>query len=270
MIEISEICKMMETMLNDNDFGINFNISADRNQYMSQVVNCVDFTIPGVLTTLSGNYEPVQGIKIYNMPVDLELFGYTKIEGELPPVPFSIEQIKECVGNLVEHLNGTTQTISQNAVIFSGTVVTVGSLTNNCGGGYTRIPVTVKFYLTVVEKATLFNDLQIKFDGQEMIFSNFNIALVRQGESITTIGTTLSKSLYSQMSRIFSGTAFMLNDNLFTEIQNEILSGQEINKKHTLTVNDKEFIITISEATISGQMGSVMQMSLTMSEAYNG
>ena len=103
-----------------------------------------------------------------------------------------------------------------------------------------------------------------------MIFSNFNIALVRQGESITTIGTTLSKSLYSQMSRIFSGTAFMLNDNLFTEIQNEILSGQEINKKHTLTVNDKEFIITISEATISGQMGSVMQMSLTMSEAYNG
>jgi hypothetical protein len=270
MIELSEIGKMMENMLNDNEYGIKFNIRSDRNEYISEMKNVGHFVVPGVITAMSGNYEPLQNIKVYTMPLTLELFGYVRVSGELPSVPFTTEEVKECVGNLVDGINGTTIEISKNAVIFAGATVTVGNITNNCGGGYTRIPILVQFRLTVVEKAMLFNNYKIKLDNEEIMFSDINFALVRQGESITTVGTTTAKTICSQMSHVFSGTAFMLNNDLFVQLQNEIFNGNEINKKHILTINDTDFSVIISEAAISGQMGSVMQMSITMAEAYDG
>ena len=64
MIELSEIGKMMENMLNDNEYGIKFNIRSDRNEYISEMKNVGHFVVPGVITAMSGNYEPLQNIKV--------------------------------------------------------------------------------------------------------------------------------------------------------------------------------------------------------------
>lgn len=270
MIELSTISAMLQEQLNDNECGIKFDIKADRNAYEKAFRNIQDFEIPGVLTAMSGNYEPLQGIKVYYMPVNLELWGFGCMINDTPKVPFTVEQQKECVQSAVENLNGTTQVIGDNVVIYSGTVVTVGDITYNGGGGYSRLPILVQMQLTVVEKAVLFNNQTIKIDGVEVEFIDFSIALARTGEALTRAGTTVAKTLCNQMSRVFSGSAYLIDNAVFNTLQNEILHGKQINQTHRLEYNGNNYNVVLLDATITGRMGAVVQISLSFAEVYDG
>lgn len=272
MVELNNIASIFETALNDNDCGINFCVSTDRGVYDAGRTNIDGFTVPGVVTALTGNYEPLRGLKVYTLPVNLELWCYAALEDEFYKPSYTLEQQKECVSAMVEALNGTTQVIDGDAVIFTGTTVTVGAPNNNGGGGCTRIPVLVQVVLTAVEGAVLFNDQSVIIDGAEVVFSSWSVGLTRQGESVTKVGTTVAKTLCDQMVRTFAGTAFMTKEQPFIGLQSEILSGEVINEPHTIkyTLNGTEYVfnVVLISATITGQSGSVLQINLTFAEAY--
>lgn len=268
MVELNTLAKMFEEQLNNNKYGIVFDIAADRNTYDKRKNKAADFVVPGVLTAQTGNYEPLQGIKVYYMPINLELFAFAGLHNE----PFTWEQQKECVDVLVSELNGTTQEYGDSAVVFEGAVVTVGNISGQSGGSYCRVPMLVQLRLVVVGKAVLFNDQKVTIDGSEVMFSSWSVGLTRQGESVTKVGTTVGKTLCDQMTRTFSGIAYMTGGQPFVALQNEILTGETINAPHTIvyTLNETEytFEVIIVSATITGQSGAVMQMTINFAEVY--
>lgn len=266
MVELSALSALMQEQLNDNKYGIKFDIKADRNEYEEVMSYTDDFVVPGVLTTLSGNYEPLQGIKVYYMPIALELFGFAQIAGELPPVPFTAEQQRACVENVVENLNGTTRVIGNNAVIFAGATVTVGNLTNDCGGGFTRLPLLVQLQLTVVENAALSNDVIVKIDGEQIYTNEFTVNMEKQTESYTYIGQAKVESLSAAKMRTFSGIMFLTDDAFYKTLEQDMLTNSAVNNTHELVFKGNSYIVETQTMSELLRMGAVVILQVTFIE----
>lgn len=273
MIKLETFAQMIANKLNENDCGIIFDVKADRNEYEEAKKNSEDFVVPGVVTALQGTHEPLQGIQVYYLPVMIECFGYAAMQNEFPTVPFTFEQQKGMLAKLVEDWNGQVVTVGDegtgaDAVFISGSTVTVGDVTNDNGGGYTRIPLLVSLFLTGIESAVFFNNQEIKIDGERVFFTEFFASLTRQGKSVTKVNTTTGKTLPSGMARIFSGTAYVVDAEPFTTIRQELLAGG-LTDTHELTYEGTSFNVTFLEITVSGRIGSLLTLNVKMAEFFN-
>lgn len=238
--------------------------------------NVNDFRIPCVLSAGSGQYIPLQGLKSYTVPVYLECWGYACLDGETPAPPFTEEEQKESLNVLVEALNGTTQVIDGSVVVFTGTTVTVGTASDYSGCGYTRLPFLVQMTLTAIDGAVLFNDVEIKLNNQRLFFTSFSVGFAREGKSVTAVGTSMAKTNCEQQARTFTGVALIpkiealpLMGALYTEILDV---SPFLNPTYRLTIGidgrEYNYTVVIINASIGGQMGGVMQLNLTMAEAW--
>lgn len=267
MVELNNIASIFETALNDNDCGINFSVSTDRGVYDAGRTNIDGFTVPGVVTALTGNYEPLRGLKVYTLPVNLELWCYAALDDEFYKPSYTLEQQKECVSAMVEALNGTTQVIDGDAVIFTGTTVTVGAPNNNGGGGCTRIPVLVQVVLTAVEGAVLSNDIIIKINGEQVVSNSFVVNYVLSGELQSTPLDTTAKSIPTTQSRTFSGSFFLYDSSeVLQSLKTQLLSG--LAGTFVLTFDNIEFIVYAQQITESLAAGQIVVLNVTFVEAY--
>ena len=275
MIELNSFANILQTALNDNTYGITFAISTDRGVYDEQRKNTQGFIVPGVLTALSGDYEPLQGLKVYSMPVNLELWCYAVLDDELYKPTYTLEQQKECVSTVVENLNGTTQVIDGNVVVFTGTVLTVGEPRNNSGGGCTRIPVLLQVVPNGVQNAVLANAVGGSIDGFELIPINFTVQKDKTGGSQTITGTTNGTVINTQQSRVFNGSCYLTEYTPSTTgtpasameiLENELLDDVSQNTPHTLVYRGRTYNVTFQSVGETLQAGVIVIISFTMTE----
>lgn len=261
MIELTTLAEQLETALNTNDYGIKFNVKADRNKDMPEQRKSGDYTIYGVLTALSGNFEPLTGIKVYYMPINLELWGYTGLHSL---VPFTLEEQKDCVQKVVEGLNGTTQTIGNDTVIFTGAVVTVGGIAQ--GYDDVRIPILVQMQLTVVEKAVLSNNVVVEIDGETVYANEFSVSMEKQTESFTYIGQAKVESLSAAKMRTFSGMMFLTDTTFYKTLKEDMLANTTLNKIHSLVYDNNTYTVETQTMSEVLRMGAVVVLQVTFIE----
>lgn len=261
MVELTTLAEQLEAALNENEYGIKFNIKADRNKELQEQRKSGDYTIYGVLRSLSGNYEPLQGIKVYYMPINLELWGYSGLHSL---VPFTLEQQKECLQGVVESLNGTTQTMGSDTIIFTGAVVTVGSIAQ--GYDDVRIPILVQIQLTVVEKAVLSNDVVVEIDGTQVFANEFTVNMEKQTESYTYMGQANVVSLSAAKMRTFSGMFFLTDTAFYQTLEQDLLSNSSVDNSHSLTFKGNTYLVETQTMSELLRMGAVVILQVTFIE----
>ena len=262
MVELNTLAKMFEEQLNNNKYGIVFDIAADRNTYDKRKNKAADFVVPGVLTAQTGNYEPLQGIKVYYMPINLELFAFAGLHNE----PFTWEQQKECFEKLVSDLNGTTQLIGENVVAFAGAVVTVGNATGQSGSSYLRIPALVQLQLTVVEEAELSNNEIVMLDGERIYTTEFSVNMEKQSESMAYVGQANVQSVSAALIRTFSGVMYLTKNQFYKTLESDMLDNTDINKTHTLIYKERNYTVISQSMSELLRMGAIVILQATFIE----
>lgn len=267
MFNLSQLSEQLQILLNANTYSIKFDIKADRNEYINEMRPSADtFTVPCVLTALSGRYEPLPDIKVYYMPVVLECWGYAALSSENPAVPFTMEQQRLTLEGVINQINGSTEIYGDNAVIVSSATVTVGDATNEGGGGYTRIPILVQLQLTVVENAALSNDVVIEIDGEQVFTNEFTVNMEKQTESYTYIGQAKVESLSAAKMRTFSGMMFLTNDAFYKTLEQDMLTNAAVNNTHELVFKGNSYVVETQTMSELLRMGAVVILQVTFIE----
>lgn len=267
MFNLSQLSEQLQILLNANVYGIKFDIKADRNEYLNEMRPSADtFTVPCVLTALSGRYEPLPDIKVYYMPVVLECWGYAALATEIPAVPFTMEQQRLALDGVINELNGSTEIYGDNAVIVSSATVTVGDATNEGGGGYTRIPILVQLQLTVVEKAVLSNDVVVEIDGTQVFANEFTVNMEKQTESYTYMGQANVVSLSAAKMRTFSGMFFLTDTAFYQTLEQDLLSNSSVDNSHSLTFKGNTYLVETQTMSELLRMGAVVILQVTFIE----
>ena len=277
MIDLTNVADYLGSLFNSEQYnpeGLIFNVTADVNVYdTAKQATASNLVIPGLVLGGTGSYEPLQGVMVYSMPVNITFWGFA-----CPPedgLAFTVEAQKQVISSVVEALNGTTQTFGGDAVLFTGATVTVGNPTNSNGGGYTRLPILVQVVLTVVENAVMSNDEQVLLDGFALPFVDFVVEKQKTGTSQTIIGTTEGGTLNSQQTRVFNGTCYLTEytpsetgtpASAMEVLENELLNSVSQNAVHSLVYRGRTYNVTFQSIGESLRIGTIVVVSFSLAE----
>lgn len=271
MIDLTNVADYLGSLFNSEQYnpeGLIFNVTADVNVYdTAKQATASNLVIPGLVLGGTGSYEPLQGVMVYSMPVNITFWGFA-----CPPddnLSFTVEAQKQVVSSVVEALNGTTQTFGGDAALFTGATVTVGNPTNSNGGSYTRLPILVQVVLTVVENAVMSNDVVIQINGETMVANSFVVNYFLNGELQSSPTDTTAKSIPVSQSRTFTGEFFLYETSVVLQaLKNQMLTG--LTTTFSLVFDNQPFVVYAQQITETLRAGQLVLMMITFVEQFGG
>lgn len=272
MIDLTNVADYLGSLFNSEQYnpdGLIFNVTADVNVYdTAKQATASNLVIPGLVLGGTGSYEPLQGVMVYSMPVNITFWGFA-----CPPedgLAFTVEAQKQVISSVVEALNGTTQTFGGDAALFTGATVTVGNPTNSNGGSYTRLPILVQVVLTVVENVELSNTQIVTINGTQIMATEFTASVQKQYQSFVFVNSGVAQTFSFAKVRVFTGTFFLVNTVPFTTFEADMLTNGSENNSYTIVYKGQTFITQLISYTEIARMGSVVVVQASFSEVLPG
>lgn len=274
MINKEVLASYITQTLNQNEYGIVFDIKADRNEYENAKLCTQSFVVPGVVLTGMGTREPTSAVDIYYQNLNVELFAYACMETEGTIPPFTYEEQLRAIETIAENLNAQTEdgtffeeeNGASTTVFFETSTVSVGGVTNYSGGGYTRIPLLWQIKLTIVSGTVFFNTKTRTLtlpDSTVRTFAELNMALTREQKSFVRKDTVVHKTVNLSQKRVFNGSIwYKQNDPLLTEFANN----NNINQTFVVNFDGATFNCVLTDMVINGADGGIVSVSVTLTE----
>lgn len=240
MVELKDIAKKIEDILNTNALGKIFRIFSDsgelakRNRHENEYRN-------GLVEEISKTTSNLSGLEFVNMSVNLTLYANEEIRGkDSDGNSLELIELRQILGDFLDSYNFKTfaeefgeTTYSTTYVIGATTTLPKGSLgyINDC------VPLVTNIGLTFFENGVNSNEWQIIIDGEEVGYTSAVISRTKTAENQPLEESKSTKTVIQTNGFGLDLVVPQISNNLGNAIENEILTGQEY--AHILYIKGK-------------------------------
>lgn len=240
MVELKDIAKKIENILNTNTLGKTFRIFSDsgelakRNGHENEYRN-------GLVEIVSSTISNLSGLEFINMSVNFTLYANEEARGkDSDGNSLEIIELRQILGDFLDSYNFKTfaeefgeATYSTTYVIGATTTLPKGNLgyINDC------VPLVTNIGLTFFENGVNSNEWQIFIDGEEVGYTSAVISRTKTAENQPLVESKSTKSVMQTNGFGLDLVVPQISNNLGNAIENEILTGQEY--AHILYIKGK-------------------------------
>jgi hypothetical protein len=230
LVELKDIAKKLEYILNANTLGKTFRVFSDsgelakRNGHENEYRN-------GLLEIVSRTTSNLSGLEFISSSVNLTLYANEDARGkDSDGNSIEIIELRQILGDFLENYNFKTfaeefgeKTYSTTYVIGETTTLPKGSLgyINDC------IPLVTNIGLTFFENGVNSNEWQIYIDGEEVGYTNAVISRTKTAENMPLAESKSTKSVMQTNGFGLDLVVPQISSNLGNAIEDEILTGKE-------------------------------------------
>ena len=230
MVELKDIAKKFEYILNANTLGKTFRIFSDSGELAKRNGRKNEYR-NGLLEVVSSTTSNLSGLKFISSSVNLTLYANEDARGkDSDGNSIEIIELRQILGDFLENYNFKTfaeefggKTYSTTYVIGETTTLPKGSLgyINDC------IPLITNIGLTFFENGVNSNEWIIEVDGEEVGYTNAVISRTKTAENMPLAESKSTKSVMQTNGFGIDLVVPQISSNLGNAIEEEILTGKE-------------------------------------------
>ena len=230
MVELKDIAKKFEYILNANTLGKTFRIFSDSGELAKRNGRKNEYR-NGLLEVVSSTTSNLSGLEFISSSVNLTLYANEDARGkDSDGNSIEIIELRQILGDFLENYNFKTfaeefggKTYSTTYVIGETTTLPKGSLgyINDC------IPLITNIGLTFFENGVNSNEWIIEVDGEEVGYTNAVISRTKTAENMPLAESKSTKSVMQTNGFGIDLVVPQISSNLGNAIEEEILTGKE-------------------------------------------
>lgn len=240
MVELKDIAKKFEDILNTNTLGKTFRIFSDsgelakRNGHENEYRN-------GLVEIVSSTISNLSGLEFISSSVNLTLYANEEVRGKNSDGnSIEIIELRQILCDFLDSYNFKTFAEEFGEITYSTTYV-IGATTTLPKGslGYINdcVPLITNIGLTFFENGVNSNEWQIFIDGEEVGYTSAVISRTKTAENQPLVENKSTKSVMQTNGFGLDLVVPQISNNLGNAIENEILTGQEY--AHMLYIKGK-------------------------------
>jgi uncharacterized repeat protein (TIGR02543 family) len=230
LVELNDIAKKFEYILNSNTLGKTFRIFSDSGELAKRNGRKNEYR-NGLLEVVSRTTSNISGLEFISSSVNLTLYANEDARGKNSDGnSIEIIELRQILGDFLEYYNFKTfaeefggKTYSTTYVIGETTTLPKGSLgyINDC------VPLITNIGLTFFENGVNSNEWIIEIDGEEVGYTNAVISRTKTAENMPLAESKSTKSVMQTNGFGIDLVVPQISSNLGNAIEDELLTGKE-------------------------------------------
>lgn len=238
MIDTLYMANWLENQFNNNSLGKKFLIFADEGDLTKSTKygNKVETYIHGLLQTIPSTWIPIKNLKFQDISFQLMIIaplqtrGFEKKGDNNRLQSENLIEVKQCIMEVSERLNGQTMLIQDNNRTYSVTFgfgLPTNGIKMSLGEINEGLPLYLSISTVLFENGVNGNDFEINIDGEDVYFTKGVITRVKLTEQSSSYLRKNSKASIQSNAMSIDLVIPQIQSNVCEKIEDELLDGTD-------------------------------------------